>query len=328
MERECGKERRLFSDGTNCFFDPVISGRRHSEGASDEAPVAGFQHGCINYHLWSTNGLLSCPLRPRSATLALWSSTAKPGHLLCVIAVAWTLNMTWKNTTSPPSPSDFSFPFLFYHLHSSSFSFLSHLLSLSPGSSPLLFSPVLYCTSALPICSSSPLPSYILISCHLLFSFPDYCSLIYSPSLLSCFSFHVSCLFASLSSHFFTPLFFSPSHQINFSPLLAHHLNTAYTFFLYLSSLIFPSLHPLILFLFNFLSFLVKCIALPVTTTHRKPIGAMCILQSTYITLPVVTEKKWCVYVSCLLYSVWHSQWVKSALKTAVITEQTRKKCN
>lgn len=37
------KKRRLFSDAINCFFDPVISGRRHSEGASDEVPVAGFQ---------------------------------------------------------------------------------------------------------------------------------------------------------------------------------------------------------------------------------------------------------------------------------------------
>lgn len=45
-EREnVGKEWRLFSDGINCFFDPVISGRRHSEGAGDEAPMAEFQHG-------------------------------------------------------------------------------------------------------------------------------------------------------------------------------------------------------------------------------------------------------------------------------------------
>lgn len=76
-----GKEWRLFSDGINCFFDPVISGRRHSEGAGDEAPMAEFQHGSINYHLWSTNGLLSCPLRPHS-------SRAGPGHLLCVLCTA------------------------------------------------------------------------------------------------------------------------------------------------------------------------------------------------------------------------------------------------
>lgn len=76
-----GKEWRLFSDGINCFFDPVISGGRHSEGAGDEAPMAEFQHGSINYHLWSTNGPLSCPLRPPS-------SRAGPGHLLCVLCSA------------------------------------------------------------------------------------------------------------------------------------------------------------------------------------------------------------------------------------------------
>lgn len=76
-----GKEWRLFSDGINCFFDPVISGRRHSEGVGDEAPVAEFQHGCINYHLWSTNGPLSCPLRR-------CSSRAGPGHLLCALCMA------------------------------------------------------------------------------------------------------------------------------------------------------------------------------------------------------------------------------------------------
>lgn len=76
-----GKEWRLFSDGINCFFDPVISGRRHSEGAGDEAHMAEFQHGSINYHLWSTNGPLSCPLRPHS-------SRAGPGHLLCVLCMA------------------------------------------------------------------------------------------------------------------------------------------------------------------------------------------------------------------------------------------------
>lgn len=39
-------------------------------------PWPDFQHGRINYHLWSTNGLLSRPLRPRS-------SAPGPGHLLC-----------------------------------------------------------------------------------------------------------------------------------------------------------------------------------------------------------------------------------------------------
>ncbi len=96
IERECGKERRLFSDGTNCFFDPVISGRRHSEGAGDEAPMARFQHGRINYHLWSTNGLLSCPLRPRS-------STAEPGHLLSVVSMEWTLTMRWNIVNLSPT---------------------------------------------------------------------------------------------------------------------------------------------------------------------------------------------------------------------------------
>ena len=76
-----GKEWRLLSDGINCFFDPVISGRRLYEGAGDEAPMAEFQLGCINSNLWSTNGPLSCPLRPRS-------SRAGPGHLLCVLCMA------------------------------------------------------------------------------------------------------------------------------------------------------------------------------------------------------------------------------------------------
>lgn len=81
QRKNVGKEWRLLSDGINCFFDPVISGRRHCEGAGDEALVAEFQHGHINYNLWSTNGPLSCPLRPRS-------SRTRPGHLLCVLWMA------------------------------------------------------------------------------------------------------------------------------------------------------------------------------------------------------------------------------------------------
>lgn len=96
----------MFSDGTNCFFDLVISGRSRSEGAGDETPMAGFQRGHINYHLWSSNGLLSRPLRTGRATRswAIVSSWAWSSSILCY-SVAVMSSTTWSTTRSPPTPS-------------------------------------------------------------------------------------------------------------------------------------------------------------------------------------------------------------------------------
>lgn len=78
-------------------------------------PWPVFQHGRINYHLWSTNGLLSRPLRPRS-------SAPGPGHLLCRYLRAADANRDMKDCRIsshllvPPSP--LPLPFLLHILFS------------------------------------------------------------------------------------------------------------------------------------------------------------------------------------------------------------------
>lgn len=61
--------------------------------------MAQFQHGHINDHLWSTNGLPSYPLRPRSATPPLWSSSW-----------AWSC-VIWRAKPNILSHFSFFFPF-------------------------------------------------------------------------------------------------------------------------------------------------------------------------------------------------------------------------